>query len=301
MAKAAGNPPLTLRERLEDALIGGALGLLRLLPYRWRVPFAGWLVQSIAAPLIGMRKRVRANLDLAMPELPEAEKTRLARQVPDNLGRFMAEIFSPAEFTEICRATPFEGPGLAAFEQARARGQGVIAVSGHFANYDVFRVGMSLRGYSVGGLYRPMNNRAFHQRYLNAIETLATPLYERSRRGMAQMVKHLRNGNVLAMLTDQHMRKGEELHFFGLPAYTAVSAAQLALKYDALLIPIYVIRQPDGLSFRVELEAPIPHSDEITMTQALNDSLEARVRTHMEQWLWTHRRWKKPPKGAGHA
>ena len=28
------------------------------------------------------------------------------------------------------------------------------------------------------------------------------------------------------------------------------------------------------------------------MTQALNDSLEALVRQHVDQWLWIHRRWK---------
>ena len=31
------------------------------------------------------------------------------------------------------------------------------------------------------------------------------------------------------------------------------------------------------------------------MTQALNDSLEARVRQHMGQWLWFHNRWKEIP------
>jgi KDO2-lipid IV(A) lauroyltransferase len=30
----------------------------------------------------------------------------------------------------------------------------------------------------------------------------------------------------------------------------------------------------------------------MTMTQALNDSLEAQTRKHMEQWFWVHRRWK---------
>jgi KDO2-lipid IV(A) lauroyltransferase len=40
------------------------------------------------------------------------------------------------------------------------------------------------------------------------------------------------------------------------------------------------------------IEAPIPHDTPEAMTQALNDSLEAQVRAHMDQWLWTHRRWK---------
>jgi KDO2-lipid IV(A) lauroyltransferase len=77
----------------------------------------------------------------------------------------------------------------------------------------------------------------------------------------------------------------------GHPAMTALSAAELALRYDAVVIPAYGLRQPDGLGFDLILEAPVPPDTPEAMTQALNRSLEAHVRTHMDQWLWTHRRW----------
>ena len=41
------------------------------------------------------------------------------------------------------------------------------------------------------------------------------------------------------------------------------------------------------------IEAPIPHTDPVTMTQALNDSLATQVRLRPEQWFWVHRRWRK--------
>ena len=44
--------------------------------------------------------------------------------------------------------------------------------------------------------------------------------------------------------------------------------------------------------FDLVIEPPVPHSDPLTMTQALNASLEAQVRAHPEQWLWIHNRWK---------
>ena len=80
--------------------------------------------------------------------------------------------------------------------------------------------------------------------------------------------------------------------FFGKPAVTSISTAELALKYGALLVPGYAIRQEDGQSFHLVLNDPIPESDPITMTQAMNDDLETMVRAHMDQWFWMHRRWK---------
>ena len=66
----------------------------------------------------------------------------------------------------------------------------------------------------------------------------------------------------------------------------------MALKYNALIIPFYGTRQDNGLDFKVELEAPIPATDPETMTQVINDNLQARVEETPEQWFWVHRRWK---------
>ena len=66
----------------------------------------------------------------------------------------------------------------------------------------------------------------------------------------------------------------------------------MALKLNAVVIPCYGIRQPDGLTFRLVFEDPIPHGTPEQMGQALNDSLERRIRAHPGQWLWIHRRWK---------
>lgn len=297
MAKAGNNRAITVKERAEYAMVMAVLGPLALLPHRWRVPLAGAMMARIAAPLLGWRKRIGAHLDLALPDLPVPERRRLLRAVPDHMGRLFIELFNPQDMRPIAAAAPFSGAGVAALDAALGQARAVVCVSGHFGNYDVFRSALVQRGCDVGALYRPMNNRLFNARYERAIFAVGGRMFARGRRGFAQMVQHLRDGKVLALLIDQHMSRGARLSFFGQPANTAVSAAQMALKYDALLLPIYAVRQPDGLGFAIVVEAPVPHSDEETMTQALNDSLEAQVRRHPEQWLWTHRRWKAMAQG----
>ncbi|GAB1479672.1 lysophospholipid acyltransferase family protein [Paracoccaceae bacterium] len=285
-------PPLPLRDRLENAVILGLIRGLLLLPYGWRVPLCGWVMAHLVAPLAGYRRRIRANLALILPDLPTAEVERIIRAVPDNVGRTLIEIYSGAAFTARAASLPLTGAGVGILEAAHREGRSVVLVTGHFGNYDASRAALIARGYRVGALYNPMKNRAFNAHYVRAISAIGTPLFARGKRGLAEMVRHLRSGGMLGLLIDQHMSHGAELTFFGHRALTALSAAELALKYDALVIPTYGIRQPDGLSFQIVIEPPIPPGPPEAMTQALNDSLEALVRRHPEQWLWIHRRWK---------
>jgi KDO2-lipid IV(A) lauroyltransferase len=284
--------PFNLRHWLQDRFLRGLIWVLMRLPYRLRVPLCGWAVAHLVAPLAGYRARVRDNLAHVLPDLPRAEVERMARTVPDNVGRTVIEIYSGAEFIAHAVRHPLTGAGVAALEAAHQAGRPVILVTGHFGNYDASRAALIARGYRVGALYMPMANGYFNEHYERAIGTIGRPLFPRGKKGLGEMVRHLRSGGMLGMLIDQNMGHGAPLTFFGKTALTALSAADLALKYDALLVPTYGIREPDGLSFTIVVEPPIPHSTPEAMTQALNDSLEALTRRHMDQWFWIHRRWK---------
>ncbi|MCU0817045.1 MAG: lysophospholipid acyltransferase family protein [Cypionkella sp.] len=277
---------------LEDLLVRGLLWCLLALPYRWRVPLCGWVMSRLVAPLAGWPKRIRENLKLTQPALPEEEVRRMIRAVPDNIGRTLIEIYSGAEFIARANTLPLTGPGVAALEQALAEARPAILATGHFGNYDAVRAALIARGYPLGALYRPMANPWFNAHYVRAIGTIGQPLFEQGRRGMADMLRHLKSGGMLGILPDQRMSKGVALPFFGVEAKTALSTAEMALKYDAVLIPTYAVRQKDGLSFQIVVDAPIPAGTPEAMTQGLNDSLERIIRAHPEQWLWVHRRWR---------
>ncbi|MCT4331958.1 lysophospholipid acyltransferase family protein [Paracoccus sp. YLB-12] len=280
-------------DRLASGAFLAVMTLARLLPYERRIPAVGWIFAHLLAPVAGWRRRIRENLALARPDISAQDVRRLTRAVPANAGRSVAEIYSGDEFTARIRAAdPLEGPGLAALEQAFDAHRPVIIACAHFGNYDAMRAALSARGWPVGALYRPMNNEAFNRHYIPAITAIAEPLFPRGRAGLASMLRFLKGGGWLALGFDQHDRHAPELRFFDLPARTVLTPAELAIRYDALILPIHAIRQPDGVSFRVHVGKPLAHGDPQQMMQDLNDDLEALVRQHMDQWFWVHRRWK---------
>lgn len=274
-----------------DRALRGLIWTAQRLPYRSRVPMMGRMLR-MAGGLTGYRARADEQLGWIFPDMPPADRRRITDAVLDNFGRMTIENYSTADQLAWAHRWEPHGPGLAACEAARAAGRPILFVSGHFGNYQAARAAMNVRGYAMGGLYRLMNNPYSNAHYIASVEGVGGAAFARDRRGLAGFVKVLREGGQGAILIDQYFARGALLDFLGQPAPTALSAAEMALKYDALLVPIYAARLANGLDFDVQVEAPIPPSEPMAMTQALNDSLGARVRAQPEQWLWIHRRWK---------
>lgn len=289
---SAPNPPRetpTWRDRLTLALVGA---LMRL-PFRPRVALAGWIGRVMIGGLSSLRRRVAASVRHFLPDLPADEVDRIAREVPGNLSRMIVEVLSARDLAALARTLPIDGPGLAALDDAHATDRPAILVSAHFGNYDAWRLALIARGYKVGGYFKELGSPATNAVYVRAVEASGMPMFPDSGEGRKAMIRFLRAGGMLGILIDLDRPNGVMLDFLGKPTRTVLSMAEMALKYDAVLVPIWGIRTPGAPGFRVQVDAPVPHSDPETMTQALNDAFAAQVRAHPEQWVWWHNRRKK--------
>ena len=227
-----------------------------------------------------------------MPEMPAAERKEITRSVTDNVGRTLIEIYSGRAFLDRIRDIEMTGPGVDAFQSARAAGRPVVLVTAHLGNYDVIRGKLHQDGHPIAALYKPMENKAFNAHYVKAISTIASPVFPTTGQGLARLVRHLRSGGIIGIVADVGSRRAPVLSFFGKPAHTPLSAAELAVKFDAVMIPVFGIRHPDGFDFCVEFADPIGNTEPVEMMQSYNDTVEAYARRYPGQWFWLHRRWK---------
>ena len=161
----------------------GVIGAALALPYHVRVPAMGWLASRVLAPLVGFRKRIRSNLQLARPDLGVDEVERLCRAVPDNAGRMIIEYYSTKPFTARAARATTSGPGWDAVDEARAKGQPVIICTAHFGNYEAIRVTLKERGHEMGVLYRRMANPYFNEHYVRKLAALGEPTFEQGGAG----------------------------------------------------------------------------------------------------------------------
>ena len=297
------NDDATKQDIWVDRALGGLLGAAARLPYARRVALGGIVGRRVLARPSGYRRRILDNLDYVLPDRPEAERRRIAGEAADNAGRLLMEHFSIGELGErMARVAP-EGAGLSALEEARASGRPIAMMTAHLGNHEAAWVCLIRHGLPLGGLYRPLSNPRVNARYEDAVTRHGYgPLFPQTRAGLGKLLRHMRAGGAAMMLNDIYGGSGVPLDFLGRPAMTSLSTADLALKLDALVLPFFAIRQPDGVSFRVEVEAPVTEQEPLALTQAINARVEARILAHPGQWLWMHRRWKRKwNRGAGAA
>lgn len=281
-----------VRQFIINLGLRGLIGLALLMPYRYRIPFMGWLSARVVGPIAGYDKRVRDNLNTVFPDLSKDEVEKIVREVLDNFGRTLIEIYSGEEFTRRARNAPVTGPGLPDLERALEKGQPIILVGAHFGNYEAARAKLISLGCNMGALYRPLRNVYFNEHYVRSMRFIGGKLFKQSRQGLKEMLLHLKSGGTVAVLTDLHSSDGVPMDFLGKPARTTLNIAEIARKHGAVMVPFYGRRADNGLDFEIILSGAIPKKGPRLMMLALTRDIEERIKSDVGQWFWVHRRWK---------
>ncbi|MBT3711080.1 lysophospholipid acyltransferase family protein [Rhodobacteraceae bacterium nBUS_22] len=225
------------------------------------------------------------------PNMTRGARAKLGQSMGNHMGRTLFELYHDAEFQAQNHKFRVSGPGLDALKEVHATGKGAIIVSGHFGQVEAIRAVLRQNGMESGAIIRTHKNPHYARRIRTGIEAGGKPILSTGRAGTMALVRHLRSGGIITILLDEKYPEGIRLPFLGLDALTSISAAQLALKYDLPMIPAYGIRINDENAVQVIFEAPIAHTDSVTMTRVFNDSLSARILANPDQWYWLLKRW----------
>jgi KDO2-lipid IV(A) lauroyltransferase len=291
-------PHLSLSQKLrygaEAVAFFAFMGLFRLLGLDGASALGGFIGRNIFA-LTGATRRAKDNLAQAFPEKSDAEREAIIRAMWDNLGRTVAEYAHLDKFD-----THGIAPRIAVKNDdvlVKMRGQSVLILSGHFANWEVMPITGAQYGLDGAIVYRPPNN-PYVDRYISrarAIKGYAEQISKHN--GVKRIFTLLRNGKAILLLADQKTNEGIAVPFFGRNAMTTPAPAALALK---LKVPVILAanKRLGGAHFQVTMYPPLeftPSGDEAAdiyaLTLAINRKLEEIVRADPGQWLWIHRRW----------
>ena len=220
---------------------------------------------------------------------------KIATNILGNYGRIFAEYVYLNKFKNNQLSKHISIEGKEYLEKIKKNKQSVVFISGHFNNFELMAMQIEKAQIDCAAIYRPLNNP-----YLNKImekiriRDICKKQIKKGRSGTREIIKLLKEGTSIALMVDQRVREGEKVSFFNHLATTTTIPAQLIKKYNCDLVPIYIERK-NNINFKMYVSKPIKISKNKSSTEItlfINKILEKMILKNVDQWIWTHDRWK---------
>ena len=260
----------------------------------------GEIIGKYFGPLFRKKTIAKKNILIAFPDLNEKSINEMIERMWKNIGRIFGEYIHINKFSIIDqKKIKIVFANKNNFELLKKNNKPVVFFSGHFANFELMAKCLQELGFNIGAIYRPLNNI-----FLNPIMEFIRKKYicpiqiEKGSNGTKKLIKHISNNNPLALMVDQRLSSSIRVPFFDQPATTTITPAQLTIKYDALLVPVF-LKRLEKTNFEFFIEEPLITNrtndydkDIFNITQIMNIKIEEFIKRDPAHWLWSHDRWK---------
>jgi Kdo2-lipid IVA lauroyltransferase/acyltransferase len=294
-----------MRRKLEFAAAWPFIKILGILSRALSRAIAIAIAQLVYLLHFRLRQVGMRNLAMVFPEKSVAERKRILRGEFTSLGRQLAELCQFQKYTKENVGEVVVYDGLENYEQAYARGKGVLFLTAHFGGWELSAFVHSLHGHPLNIVMRPMDNPYLdrmlqNQRTMHGNKVVPKDDFVRG------LLAAMKCGQTVGILMDTNMTppQGVFVDFFGIPACTASGLARIALRTDAAVVPGFTIWDENLGKYRLRFDPALElirtgnlEADIVANTQIFTKVIEGYVRKYPDQWLWVHRRWKTRPEG----
>lgn len=246
------------------------------------------------------KKVVKKNIFYALGNIPENETKDIIKSMWKNYAYIFVEYLYLYKF----RLNKFSIPhikisGKKILDDLIRSNRQAVFISGHFGNFELMAMELEKHRLNLGAIYRPLNNI-----FLNPFMVFLRKKYicknqiEKGKKGTREVMELMKKNFSIALMVDQRLGESERFSFFKKPAHTTTLPAQLALKFNCDIIPIYLERNEDN-TFKMEIFDPIKinkkdnqEENKREITIKINQTVEKMILRNPKQWIWTHNRWK---------
>ena len=254
----------------------------------------GFLIGITFGPIFRSKKLIIKNIEKANLKNKDNLK-KIASNVLGNYGRIFAEYVHLKNFRNDKLKKYISVEGIEHLESLKKSKRKAVFISGHFNNFELMAMQIEKAGIELATIYRPLNN-FFLNKTMEQIrkDDICKNQIKKGRGGSREIIKYLTKGTSIAVMIDQRVREGQKIEFFNNYATTTTIPAQLIKKYNCDLITVYIERKNKNY-FKMYISKPIridKNKSILETTKFLNNLLEKMILRNVDQWIWTHNRWK---------
>ena len=254
----------------------------------------GFLIGKIIGPIFRSKKLIIKNLQKANLQ-KQNNLEKIASDVLGNYGRIFAEYVHLKNFRNDKLEKYISIEGLEHLNNLKKTKKRAVFISGHFNNFELMAMQIEKAGIELATIYRPLNNFLLNKTMEQIrTENICKNQIKKGRAGSREIIKNIIKGKSIAIMIDQRVREGIKIDFFNNQATTTTIPAQLIKKYNCELVPVYIERRKNNY-FKMFVSKPIKidkNKSILEITKYLNNLLERMILRNIDQWIWTHNRWK---------
>jgi KDO2-lipid IV(A) lauroyltransferase len=247
------------------------------------------------------------NLELLFKdELDARQRLRIFRESAIHLGYGAIEfIRMGSRPVEEGLAMVVETEGLHHLEEAKAKGNGVIALSMHYGSWELAGSYLASKVGTLHAVFKEQRDQFFTDLTFPWRERYGIKLIMAGDKANSAILRALNSGDILGLIADQNGGKvGTFAPFAGIPASTVLGPAALGLKSGAPLILAFCRRLAPG-KHKLIVKPPLDMSNlpedkqeaRVEILCRMNKLFEEVLREDPSQWLLGHKRWKTRPPG----
>jgi len=191
--------------------------------------------------------------------------------------------------------------GMEAVKQAKEKGRGVIFIAPHLGNWEIIGQFYS-HHFPMVLMYRPQKNKQLDDIIRNGRKRFGGLLVPSTLKGLAMLLKGLRENKTIGILPDQNPGAGAGVYvpFFGIAANTPVFATRLASRTQASAFIVTAERLSFGRGYHLQITPAsecLYDSDVETGAACMNRDMEQIILQKPEQYWWGYNRFRHRPEG----
>jgi KDO2-lipid IV(A) lauroyltransferase len=244
------------------------------------------------------RKVVTLNLKNSFPEKTDDELKNIEKKFYRHLGDLIIETLKLTHMSVEEQNRRFTYSNLEVIDKLRGDKRDVIAVLGHYNNWEWPTLLPYYLKYKTVIIYKPLQNKYFNsfvnkQRSKFGIVLTPTSLVIR------EILNYRKNNiNTLSVFISDQIPARDDIKYWTtfLNQDTAVftGAGKIAAKYDMAIVFFHIQKIKRGY-YNLNVELLDEHTaglSENSITEKHVRRLEQIIKEKPEYWIWSHRRWK---------
>ena len=275
--------------------------IIRLLPYDALLKLGRLFGHLYYLLVKKQRERAVAQMMPAL-NISEAEARKLVKESFINLARNMLDILYMPNLNEKNLSQYIEIEHMERMRAALLEGHGVVVLTGHVGSWEWLSAAFSLNGMPVTAIAKLQPNAEYSRVLDDLRATINVEIFNRGTNELRAAGRALKDGKILGFLADQDAGAGGAfIKFLGKIASTPMGPAVFARRFNAPVLPAFILRKPDGRHL-VKIFEPMHFEDTgdtdadlLRFTERMTKILEQVIRENPTQWLWFQKRWNTPP------